>query len=308
MTPRKWTILIVPNTTASPRTISLSERAIRGLASAAVAVGLLATIGVGFGISQLGSGTRSVRQENQVLVEELSDIRGRLDILQDTISTMGQREDRLRLLAGLPSVDSSVREAGIGGTGLPELGRNKVYQSNPMVGRLAFGARVDIDGLIRRANILAASFSEINDTLSRNRERMANTPSIMPTAGWLTSHFSRRRLHPILHIARPHEGIDVAAPMGSPIVAPAAGVVSRVASETGYGLVLEVNHGNGTVTRYAHCSRIVVKTGQKVTRGEIIAHVGTSGLSTSPHLHYEIHLNGKVVDPLTFVVPGAIPD
>jgi len=308
MNPRKWTILIVPNTTASPRTISLSERAIRGLASAAIAVGLFAAIGIGFGISQLGSGSRSVRQENQVLVDELTDIRGRLDILQDTISTMGQREDRLRLLAGLPSVDSSVREAGIGGSGLPELGRSKVYQSNPTVGRLAFGARVDIDGLIRRANILAASFSEINDTLSRNRERMASTPSIMPTAGWLTSHFSRKRLHPILHIARPHEGIDVAAPMGSPIVAPAAGVVSRVASETGYGLVLEVDHGNGTVTKYAHCSRIVVKTGQKVTRGEIIAHVGSSGLSTSPHLHYEIHRNGKVVDPLTFVVPGAIPD
>jgi murein DD-endopeptidase MepM/ murein hydrolase activator NlpD len=96
--------------------------------------------------------------------------------------------------------------------------------------------------------------------------------------------------------------------MGSPIVAPAAGVVARVARERGYGLVLEVDHGNGIVTKYAHTSRILVREGQKVTRGEVIANVGTSGLSTSPHLHYEIHQNGKVVDPLTFVVPGAIPD
>ena len=285
----------------------MSEKALRAIASAAATVGLLALMGIGFGISQLGSGARSVRAENQVLVDELSDIRNRLEVLQDTLSTLGEREDRLRLLAGLPSVDSSVRAAGIGGS-LPELEQSDIYRSNPTVGRLAFGARVDIDGLIRRANILAASFSEINDTLSRNHERMASTPSIMPTAGWLTSHFSRKRLHPILHIARPHEGIDVAAPMGSPIVAPAAGVVKRVASERGYGLVLEVDHGNGIVTRYAHCSRIVVRTGQKLIRGETIAHVGTSGMSTSPHLHYEIHRNGKVVDPLTFVVPGAIPD
>ena len=308
MNTRKWTILIVPNNTASPRTIALSERALRALASAAATVGLLAMIGIGFGISQLGSGSRAVRRENQLLVEELSDIRSRLDVLQDTLSTLGQREDRLRLLAGLPSVDSSVREAGIGGSGLPELEQNSVYRANPTIGRLAFGARVDIDGLIRRANILAESFSEINDTLSRNNERMARTPSIMPTTGWLTSHFSRKRLHPILHISRPHEGIDVAAPMGSPIVAPAAGIVARVARERGYGLVLEVDHGNGIVTKYAHTSRILVREGQKVTRGEVIANVGTSGLSTSPHLHYEIHQNGKVVDPLTFVVPGAIPD
>lgn len=308
MNPRKWTILIVPDSTASPRTISVSDRVMRAAAPVAAGLGLLVVMSIGFGISQLGSGSGAIRRENQLLVDELSEIRSRLNVLQDTISTMGDREDRLRLLAGLTSVDSSVRAAGIGGSGLPELGDNKVYQSNPTVGRLAFGARVDIDGLIRRANILAASFSEINDTLARNNERMANTPSIMPTAGWLTSHFSRKRLHPILHIARAHEGIDVAAPMGSPIVAPAAGVVSRVAREGGYGLVVEVNHGNGIVTKYAHCSRIVVKQGEKVTRGQVIANVGTSGLSTAPHLHYEIHRDGKVVDPLTFVVPGAIPD
>lgn len=308
MSSRKWTILIVPNDTASPRTISVSERTLRALTPAAIVCGLLAVIGLGIGISQLGSGARSVRRENELLVSELTDIRSKLDVLQDTISTMGQREDQLRLLAGLESVDSSVREAGIGGPGMPELGRNAIYQSNPSVGRVAYGARVDIDGLIRRANVLAASFTEITDSLSRNNDRMARTPSIMPTAGWLTSHFSRRRLHPLLHIARPHEGIDVAGPMGAPIVAPAAGVVKRVNKETGYGLVLEIDHGNGIVTKYAHTSKIVVKTGQRVTRGQVVANVGSSGLSTSPHLHYEIHVNGKVVDPLTYVLPGAIPD
>jgi murein DD-endopeptidase MepM/ murein hydrolase activator NlpD len=69
-----------------------------------------------------------------------------------------------------------------------------------------------------------------------------------------------------------------------------------------------LNHGNGIVTKFAHLSRVAVKEGQRVTRGQLIANVGNSGLSTGPHLHYEIHVNGKVVDPLTYVLPGAIPD
>ena len=155
----------------------------------------------------------------------------------------------------------------------------------------------------------SASFAEITDSLSNQVDRLAATPSIMPTAGWLSSHFTRSRLHPILHISRPHEGIDVSAPMGAPIVAPAAGRVIRVAVERGYGNVLEIDHGHGLVTKYAHCKRILVRPGQRVTRGQVVAAVGNSGLSTGPHLHYEIHQNGRVVDPLNYVLPdGAIPD
>ena len=130
----------------------------------------------------------------------------------------------------------------------------------------------------------------------------------MPTAGWLTSQFSRARVHPLLHVSRPHEGIDVSAPMGAPIVAPASGTVTKVGRENGYGNVLEIDHGNGIVTLYAHCSRINVRQGQRVTRGQTIAAVGNTGLATGPHLHYELHIHGKVVDPLTYVLADAIPD
>ncbi len=130
----------------------------------------------------------------------------------------------------------------------------------------------------------------------------------MPTSGWLSSHFSRSRFHPVLHRSRAHEGIDVAAPMGAPIVAPAAGIIRKAARETGYGLVVEIDHGHGIMTKYAHCSRLDVRPGQRVTRGETIALVGNTGLSTGPHLHYEIRVDGRVVDPLTYVLPEAIPD
>jgi len=109
--------------------------------------------------------------------------------------------------------------------------------------------------MIRRATALTASFRAVSDTLTQNFERMAKTPSIMPTTGWLSSHFSLSRFHPILHENRAHEGIDLSAPMGAPIIAPAGGRVISVGFESGYGNTFEIDHGNGIVTKFAHCSR-----------------------------------------------------
>jgi murein DD-endopeptidase MepM/ murein hydrolase activator NlpD len=220
----------------------------------------------------------------------------RLDGLLDTIETIARRDEQIRLLAGLPQ--DSV--AALLSDHVPD---------SLFVQREGIAEHPSLEILIRRANSLAASFAEVSDTLSQHADRLSHIPSIMPTAGWLSSVFSRSRFHPILHIARPHEGIDVSAPMGAPIVAPAAGTVTMVTVQTGYGNVLEIDHGGGIVTKYAHCSRIVVRVGQRVKRGQVIANVGNTGLSTGPHLHYEIHVQGKVVDPLTYVLPaGAIPD
>jgi murein DD-endopeptidase MepM/ murein hydrolase activator NlpD len=128
----------------------------------------------------------------------------------------------------------------------------------------------------------------------------------MPTQGWLTSAFSAMREHPILHIARPHEGIDVTAPMGSPIEAPAGGVVTDAGWESGYGNTVIIDHGYGIVTKFAHASKLLVRAGQHVSRGQRIALVGNTGLATGPHLHYEVHVNGRPVDPLKYVLPDKV--
>src|SRR5439155_249935 len=114
------------------------------------------------------------------------------------------------------------------------------------------------------------------------------------------------RVHPILHLARPHEGIDVSAPMGAEIEAPAAAIVTEVRWEDGYGNIITLDHGYGIVTRFAHCSKILVARGARVKRGQKIALVGSTGLSTGPHLHYEVWVNGKPVDPMHYVMPDAI--
>lgn len=309
MTQRSWTLLVVPHGSDSPRTFTLTERALRIGSAFAATVGIIAAVGIGVLVSTIGMPTSRIAQrENKLLSQELVDLKVRLRHLEDTLGVIGKHEERVRLLAGLPAVDSQVAQVGIGGPGMPVVTDDPLYRTNPTLGRMAFDTRIDLDKMLRRANMLAKSFSDVSDSLTKHHERYQRIPSIMPTAGWLSSHFSRSRFHPILHVNRPHEGIDVSAPMGAPIVAPAAGVVMRVGREAGYGLVLEIDHGNGIVTKYAHCSRVMVKKGQRVKRGQDIAAVGNSGLSTGPHLHYEIHINGKVVDPLTYVMPDAIPD
>jgi murein DD-endopeptidase MepM/ murein hydrolase activator NlpD len=130
----------------------------------------------------------------------------------------------------------------------------------------------------------------------------------LPVIGAIASRFSRARRHPLLHIIRPHLGIDVAAPRGTPITAPAAGVVSFVGRKFGFGLVVEIDHGNGVTTRYAHCGKALVNEGAHVTHGVPIATVGTSGLSTGPHLHYEVIVNGRQVDPLRYRHLQPVPD
>jgi murein DD-endopeptidase MepM/ murein hydrolase activator NlpD len=236
-----------------------------------------------------------------MLSTSIAELGGRIDSLTDTLDAIALRDSRIRLLANLDPIDPQVQLAGIGG---PERAPGEMTPAT----REASRVKVDLNALIRRANLLAASFKEAADSLQSHRERLAATPSIMPTQGWLSSAFSRMRAHPVLHLSRPHEGIDVSAPQGSPIEAPANGTVIRAGWENGYGNVVEINHGYGIVTRFAHASKLLVSRGQRVTRGERVALVGSTGLATGPHLHYEVHVNGRPVDPLRYVLPEAIVD
>ena len=128
----------------------------------------------------------------------------------------------------------------------------------------------------------------------------------LPAAGVITSRFSRSRWHPILRIFRPHKGVDVSAPYGSNISAPAAGRVTFVGRKLGDGLMVELDHGNGVTSRYAHCSAVKVRVGDFVSFGDVIAAVGSSGLSTAPHVHFEVRVRGEPVDPLKYLITARL--
>jgi murein DD-endopeptidase MepM/ murein hydrolase activator NlpD len=307
MSERKWTIVLVPPGSGVSRAIEVSQRLLKTVIGFGGIVALVAIL--------LGYGTMSrtvdlqraaaLEAENNRLAEELGRLHGEMASLTDTIKTIAQRDARIRLLANLEPNDPSVQLAGIGGPSDP---RGNDLSGMGVLGRRADEVRVDLGALIRRANLLAASFEEASDSLEHHRDRLAAMPSIMPTAGWLTSAFTSMRAHPILHLSRPHEGIDVSAPMGSPIQSPAAGRVVKAGWEAGYGNVVVVDHGYGLTTKFAHASKVDGRVGQAVKRGEVIAYVGNTGLATGPHLHYEVRVNGKPVDPLRYVLPEVVVD
>ncbi|MBI4419537.1 MAG: M23 family metallopeptidase [Gemmatimonadetes bacterium] len=262
------------------------------------------TVSKSFDIARLSR----LDRQNRLLAQELLQTQKLIAELGDTMSIITRRDRHVRLLANLPPIDPDVRQAGIGGPS-GEWAEREQLLSEGTLGQAALTARLDVGSLIRRANLLSRSFAEAQDSLENHKDKLGRTPSIIPTQGFLSSRFAIERIHPIYHDARAHEGIDLSAPMGQPIVAPAGGLVIDVArNEPGYGMLVTIDHGYGLVTRYAHCSKVLVHVGERVKRSQEIALVGNTGISTGPHLHYEVIVNGKHQDPRLYIFPETIVD
>jgi murein DD-endopeptidase MepM/ murein hydrolase activator NlpD len=168
------------------------------------------------------------------------------------------------------------------------------------------GIHADLDRLERNAAGVELALSELTQALEGSRVLLSATPTSMPVVnGRLTSYFGYRA-SPFGRGSDMHQGLDMAAPVGTPVFAPAAGLVlSADWSGNGYGMMITVDHGYGLTTRYAHLSEILVSAGDEIEKGALIAKVGNTGRSTGPHLHFETVLGGVPVDPMTFLKSAA---
>lgn len=302
--------MLVPHDNERVLSWQVTRRTLRTAISGAVAlVLLLAIFGVGFFAKQAGAlHNVQLRRENQLLAAEVDQMREQMAELNQSIDQLALKDEEYRTIAGLPELDKDVKKVGIGGPG-SSLADAALVHLNPDVGRKLETAEGNLGVLARRARLLQASLDEALGALRGNHERMARTPSIAPASGHLSSLFSTARAHPVLRITRPHKGIDIAARTGEPILAPGKGRVRFSGHRAnGYGNVVEIDHGYGYITRFAHASRLHARTGDVVHRGDVIAEVGATGLTSGPHLHYEVEQNGRQVDPLNFIVADAIPD
>src|SRR5437588_804696 len=210
--------MVVPHGSGLSRAVEVSQTFLKTLVGIGSVVALTFLV---LGVAAISRGvnitrSRALENENRVRADEIQQRREGMAGRRDTLHRVSGREQEMRLLAGLTPTDTSVQQAGIGGPAGAWLERDSL-KALGRDGQEALAARLDVDALARRANILVRSLNQAYDTLSRQRERLAATPSIMPTRGWLTSAFMAERVHPILHLARPHEGIDVSAPMGAEI-------------------------------------------------------------------------------------------
>ncbi len=157
-----------------------------------------------------------------------------------------------------------------------------------------------IDELQESVDKMETQLVSLKKSATSYQDRMNHTPRGMPTRGRVTSRYGSRP-HPITGRVQIHEGIDLAAPTGTPIVATADGVVLFSGSRAGYGRTVIINHGYGFQTLYGHASKIIVRVGQRVKHGQVIAYVGSSGVSTGSHLHYEVRVSGKPVNPWSYM-------
>jgi murein DD-endopeptidase MepM/ murein hydrolase activator NlpD len=311
MANRRWTILLVPHDgTRDNKSLKVNGGAVAVVAGALVtlvASVLVAAVAV---VSHSVALSHSWRLEraNLALAQQVADLAARAGSLSARVTALAHADERARLVAGLAPLSPQVEQAGIGGPAGAWPDRDRLLTEAGSVGREAFGVHTSLDALIRRADILATSFRDASDSLKARYRKIAATPSIMPTMGFISSRFSAIRYHPILHIDRPHEGIDIVAATGTRILAPAAGRVVQVGWESGYGLMVVIDHGYGLETRYGHMSRTAARVGQEVKRGDLLGYVGSTGLSTGPHLHYEVRVNGRAVDPMKYVLPDDYGD
>ncbi len=235
----------------------------------------------------------SVFNENQQLKNKITTLSNNYSYLENQLNDLTKMSYDLRLAANLEPISVEERLLGIGGT-------NKVDKLFTGLGKSVANATTIIDEVTRRFEFEKIQFNEISTKLKLNTALFESIPAIIPCEGQYSSESFGMRLHPILKIYKMHNGIDILNSVGTPVKATGNGKVTFVGTESGFGLAVKIDHGFGYQTVYAHLSSTLVSEGQKVKRGDLIAKSGNSGLSTGPHLHYEVLHDGQNLNPADF--------
>ncbi len=221
--------------------------------------------------------------------------------MDQVLADMEHRDDNIyRAVLGAEPIEKSIREGGVGGADRYEDIKNKDIIHEEFILKL----HTNVDKLRRKVYIESKSQDDVVQLAEKKEKLFAAIPAIQPISNKeliaLASGFGLR-IHPVYKVKKMHTGIDFAAPIGTPIYATADGVIDQLdVSFSGYGKKVEIDHGFGYRTRYAHMHGFTVRNGQHIKRGELIGYVGNTGLSTAPHLHYEVFINGRQVNPVYY--------
>jgi murein DD-endopeptidase MepM/ murein hydrolase activator NlpD len=224
----------------------------------------------------------------------------KIEQLEIQLSKLKDFDRRIRIIANFEKRGQETMSVlGLGGPSPSDI-RGKLKEGDDNKELIQY-MRNDIERLQSEAISRGESLAELEKLLLARKEEMAHMPSIWPVQGWLTSGFGPRT-NPFTGLLVMHEGIDISNRVGTQIVAPAAGIISDIAEDQILGKVLVISHGFGTNTRYAHLNKVLVKIGQRVKRGDMIAELGDTGRATGPHLHYEVRINGVPANPMKYIL------
>ena len=240
-----------------------------------------------------------LEKESEQKNNQFINLTQRIDQINQEMIKLKQLDHKLKIMVNLETPDNNSQLQGVGGPNPALLDPKHVMTKTHK--ELVHAMHQSLDNLDNETALGEQDKAELYKFLESQKMLLASTPSIWPTRGWLSSRFGYRT-SPFTGKKEFHKAIDIATRKGTPIVAVANGVVSKVGRVGALGRVITVKHGYGLVTRYAHLEKALVRKGQFIKRGETIALVGNSGRSTGPHLHYEVHLNGVPVNPLSYIL------
>jgi murein DD-endopeptidase MepM/ murein hydrolase activator NlpD len=280
---RKYnTIIFVPHTRARFRKLRVSSQTLLGAGMATILL-LVASVtfaSIYFLSARKDRQYRQTLQENERLKASAEKMTGRLTELSKRLDDFEERTRKLAIVAGMPAL----ADPGRGGIG----------------GAVPSGGNAYFD-LIDRGQSLDNRLGALEKKVARQNLILASTPTIEPVRGLLTCGFGERS-DPFSEEPAFHTGVDISSQRGHSVVSSADGVVVRAGWANGYGRCVEISHGMGLRTLYGHLDEIRVLEGQKVARGEAIGVVGTTGRSTGPHLHYEVRLDNRPINPLQYIL------
>ena len=301
---KRYKIQFIDNEEDVTRTVKLSLGSLRMIAvGAGAAIAVLAAASV-LSVYTLMNGqmheaeTAQLREANRIQQEQILQVSKKAAALQQDLDRLHRSEDGLRALVGAPPAAADevtpVQEQPAESTGgAPhDLTTAELGEALEMIEVRMETRRSSLDLLAQtmRANFPGAAAYSLD-------EAAHTVPSIWPTSGYVSSPYGLR-----WNGTEFHQGIDIAAETGTPIVATADGVVTAAGWDgSGYGNMVDIDHGDGIMTRYGHASAVAVTPGQTVRRGQVIAYVGSTGYSTGPHLHYEVRVNGQPVNPAGYL-------
>lgn len=283
-----------------------------------------------FGLLVQSMENKKLRAENAQLVKQFQVVESKVSSLENSLERVKTFTQKLRLITNIDAKDRVVQLT----VGTKPAAGQQIEEFEPMDQRMppeglaaqdqvfAPGKPMDeqtgevanepsirdyaslvirIDRAVKETQMKEQSVIELWEGLSDRQSLLNATPNIKPAKGWVTSRFGRR-INPVTGQVAMHAGLDIAAAPGSPVYAPADGVVTFASYDESYGKLVSIDHGYGVTTRFAHNSQVYVHIGQRVSKYDVIAAVGSTGRSTGPHCHYEVRINGTPVDPGNFIL------
>ncbi len=290
MTERHYTVLVVPGSRARLLRLRVRRSVLMGALSIVlfglVAAGLLPFIY--YTAAQRSRELESLREETQALRTASLEWDKSLSSLREQVAFFETKATKFALMAGVEDLPSS---RSIGG----------LRQELPNVTMDPSLVHDEIENLKERSGVLKNSFDLLEKVYRDQSLLLSSTPSISPVKGMIAYGFSWRR-DPFTGQRAFHSGLDIVAPKGTAVLAPADAVVTKAGREMGYGNVVYLAHGNGLTTRYAHLDEFGVRAGQNVSRGDVIGYIGDTGRSLGAHLHYEVLVNNTKVDPVQYIL------